>query len=222
MMYAIVAVVYILLFALIPFHKPAVAWTVFAFSLLSIAGGCGITIYAFGKDDSLMSKFYGFPVFKIGIGYTVLQLGISVVIYIIGAFVKVPYWAGLLPSTVLAGAAAIGIIAADNARELLEQIDHHQIETTRNITYFQIDISDLLDECSDETLRASLQELATKCKYSDPVSVPATEEKEQQIKTELTQLRGLIHRKENQEAQEKIQMILRLLSSRNRIKMMQS
>lgn len=221
-MYAIVAVVYILLFALIPFRKPAGAWTVFVFSVLSIAGGCGITIYAFGKDDSLMSKFYGFPVFKIGIGYTVLQLGISMVIYIIGAFVKVPYWTGLLPSVILAGAAAIGIIAADNAHEFLEQIDHHQVETTRNITYFQIDISDLLDECSDETLRASLQELATKCKYSDPVSIRVTQEKEQQIKTELTQLRELIHRKENQEAQEKIQLILRLLSSRNRIKMMGS
>lgn len=219
--YAIVAVVYILLFALIPFHKPAGSWLMFVFSLISIAGGCGITLYAFGKDDSLMSKFYGFPVFKIGICYTGLQLGISVLIYIIGAFVNVPYWIGLLLSLVLVGAAGIGVIAADNAHEFIEQIDHHEVELTRNITYFQIDISDLLDECQDEALRASLQALATKCKYSDPVSVPATEEKEQQIKTELTELRKLMNQNENQKAQEKIQLILRILSSRNRIKMMQ-
>ena len=219
--YAIVAVVYILLFALIPFHKPAGSWLMFVFSLISIAGGCGITLYAFGKDDSLMSKFYGFPVFKIGICYTGLQLGISVLIYIIGAFVNVPYWIGLLLSLVLAGAAGIGVIAADHAHEVIEQIDHHQVEVTQSITCFQIDISDLLDECRDETLRPSLQALATKCKYSDPVSVPATEEKEQQNKTELLELRALMQQNENQKAQEKIQLILRLLSSRNRIKMMQ-
>lgn len=216
-MYAIVAVVYILLFALIPFHKPAGSWLMFVFSLISIAGGCSITLYAFGKDDSLMSKFYGYPVFKIGIGYMLLQLGLSVLVYIIGAFINVPYWVGLLLSLVMAGAAGIGIIAADNAHDFVEQIDNQTLEVTRNVTYFNVDIGDLLDMCEDKTLRTPLQELATKCKYSDPVSIPETEEKEQQIKIELQELHTLIERNENEKANEKIQLVLRLLSSRNRI-----
>lgn len=216
-MYAIVAVIYILLFALIPFHKPAGSWLMFVFSLISIAGGCGITLYVFGKDDSLMSKFYGYPVFKIGIGYMLLQLGLSVLVYIIGAFINVPYWVGLLLSLVMAGAAGIGIIAADNAHDFVEQIDNQTLEVTRNVTYFNVDIGDLLDMCEDETLRTPLQELATKCKYSDPVSIPETEEKEQQIKIELQELHTLIERNENEKANEKIQLVLRLLSSRNRI-----
>lgn len=69
----------------------------------------------------------------------------------------------------------------------------------------------------DETLHVSLKELATKCKYSDPVSIPETEEKEQQIKIELQELHTLIERNENEKANEKIQLVLRLLSSRNRI-----
>jgi hypothetical protein len=102
------------------------SWLMFIFSLIAIACGCGITLYAFGKDDSLMSKFYGFPVFKIGIRYTALQLGLSLVIYIIGAFINMPYWVGLLLSLVLAGAAGIGVIAADNAHDVIRQIDHQE------------------------------------------------------------------------------------------------
>ncbi|MBO5891527.1 MAG: hypothetical protein J6Q30_02290 [Oscillospiraceae bacterium] len=216
-MFGIVAVVYVLLFALIPFTKPAGSWLMFIFSLISIAGGCGITLYAFGKGDSLMSKFYGYPVFKIGIGYMLLQLGLSVLVHIIGAFTNVPYWVGLLLSLVMAGTAGIGIIAADNAHDFIEQMDNHEDVVTRNITYFNIDISDLLEMCRDETLHVSLKELATKCKYSDPVSIPETEEKEQQIKMELQELHALIEQNENEKANEKIQLVLRMLSSRNRI-----
>lgn len=220
-MYAIVAIVYILSFALIPFDKPAGSWLMFVFSLISVAGGCGITLYAFGKDDSLMSKFYGYPVFKIGIGYMLLQLGLSVPVYIIGAFVNVPYWVGLLLSIFIAGAAGIGVIAADNAHDFIEQADDRIVASTRNITYFNVDVSDLLELCQDETLRVSLKELATKCKYSDPVSIPDTKEKEQQLQTELQELRALMQQNETQKAQEKVQLLLRLLASRNRIKSIQ-
>lgn len=216
-MYGIVAVVYILLFALIPFAKPAGSWLMFVFSLIAIAGGCGITLYAFGKGDSLMSKFYGYPVFKIGIGYMLLQLGLSVPVYIIGAFTNVPYWVGLLLSLVMASAAGIGIIAADNAHDFIEQIDNQTLEVTRNVTYFNVDIGDLLDLCEDKTLRASLQELATKCKYSDPVSIPETEEKEQQIKQELAYLKSALTANDTQQTLTHIKNVSILLSARNRI-----
>lgn len=220
-MYAILGLVYILLFALVPFAKPAGSWVMFVFSVISIAGGCGITLYTLGKDDTLMSKFYGYPIFKIGIGYTLVQLGVSVVVYAIGAFVCIPYWVALLVALPLAGAAGIGIIAAENARDFIEKIDEQTAETTRNITYFRLDLSDLLELCEDETLRPALQELANKSKYSDPVSIPATAELEQQIKLELSKLHELMQQNESQKAQEKIQLILRLLASRNRLKITQ-
>lgn len=216
-MFAIVALVYILLYALIPFAKPAGSWLMFVFSILSIVGGCCITLYTLGKDDTLMSKFYGYPIFKIGISYTLLQLGASVVVYVVGAFVNVPYWVGLLLSLLLAGIAGIGMIAADNARDFVEQTEDRTIALTRNITCFNLDISDLLELCQEDALRAPLQELATKCKYSDPVSVPETEELEQQIKQELEQLRKLLEQNETQKAEDQIRLLLRLLSSRNRI-----
>lgn len=220
-MYAIVAVVYILLFALIPFPKNAAAWLMFVFSLIAVAGSCAVTLYTLGSSSSLMSKFYGYPVFKIGIAYMLLQLGLSVLIYIIGSFTQVPYWVALLLSLILAGGAGIGVIAADNARDFVEQMDDQTVEITRNITYFQLDARDILELCQDDTLRPELEALVTKCKYSDPVSVPETQELEEEIKALLQELRKQVAENKGEEALAKTQLILRLLSSRNRIKSVQ-
>lgn len=216
--YGIIAAVYILLYAVIPFSKPAGSWTMFVFSLISVAAGCYITLYAFNKGESLMSKYYGYPVFRIGGLYMALQLGLSIIIYIIGAFVKVPFWVGLLFSLLLGGAAAIGVIAADNARDIVEEIDDNTEEIIRNVRYFNIDIMDILDMCENEALIPSLKELADKFKYSDPVSVPETMEKEEQLKAELAQLRQMIADAPEEEVAKKIKLISNLLSSRNRIK----
>lgn len=215
--YAIVGLVYILLFALIPFEKAPASWVMFTFSLISIAAGCGMTLYAFEKDEGLMSKFYGFPIFRLGYLYTLLQIGISVIFYVVGAFVNVPYWIGLIPSLLLAGGAAAGMIAADNAKDYIEEIDTKTAVATKTITYFQIDIRDLEDICENETLRAPLHELAVKFRYSDPVSSPATAEKEAQIKAELDTLKSFISDGETEQGVEKIRQISNLLSSRNRI-----
>lgn len=215
--YAIVGIVYILLFLLIPFAKAPASWVIFVFSLLSIAGGCGMTLYAFEKDEDLMSKFYGFPIFRLGYLYTLLQIGISVIFYVVGAFVNVPYWAGLIPSLILVGGAAAGMIAADNAKDYIEEIDTKTAAATKTITYFQIDIRDMVDMCQNETLRTPLCELATKFRYSDPVSSPATAEKEAQIKAQLEALKALIVAEETERSAEKIKQISNLLSSRNRI-----
>ena len=216
--HAIIGAVFIALFAFIPFEKPGASWLMFIFSVIAIAGNCWVSIYTFGRSDSLMSKFYGYPVFKIGLYYMLIQLGLSVLLFIIGAFVDVPYWVGLLLSLVLAGIAAIGMIAADNAHDVIQQMDTQSIEITRNVTRFNVDLGDALDLCQNPQLRQPLQELATKCKYTDPVSIPQTQELEERIKEAIGQLLVLLEQNQAQQALEQINLITRLLSSRNRIK----
>ena len=143
--YSIVAFVFILLTLTIPFSKPAASWVMFAFSIVSIIGGCGISIYAFSKSEELKSKFYGFPVFRIGFLYTTIQLGLSLLVYIVGAFVDLPYWVGLLLSVLLIGMAAIGVLITDNARDYVEEIETNTIIVTKTIKKFNVDIADVLD-----------------------------------------------------------------------------
>lgn len=133
--FGIIAAVLVLTTLIIPFKKPGASWTMFAFSLISIASGAYICLLAFKNTKDLMSKFYGFPVFRIGVLYVVIQLALTVVIYIIGAFVDVPFWVGFLLSVLLGGAAAIGCITTDNARDIIEEIDNKTYEETKTVCF---------------------------------------------------------------------------------------
>mgnify|MGYP004517169987 FL=1 len=215
--YGIIAVLFIFLTVLIPFPKPASSWIMFAFSIISLAVGAGISIYAFGKPKDLMSKFYGYPIFRIGYLYTAAQLITTVILYAVGAFFNVPYWIGLLLSLIYTGAASIGFIVTDNSRDFIENIDANTVNATKTITSFQIDISDILDACKDEKAREPLQNLATKFKYSDPVSIEETKEIESEITKELKALKTSVSGKNTEATLVQIEKVVNLLNSRNSI-----
>ena len=137
--YAIAAVVFVVLTLAIPFPKPAASWMMFAFTLVSFAGGCGITLFAFSKSNELKSKFYGYPVFRIGFLYTAIQLALTALVYIIGGFVNVPYWVGLTLAVLLMGLAAIGVITTDTARDFVEETEEKTVVATKTIRKFQVD-----------------------------------------------------------------------------------
>lgn len=216
-MYGIAALVFIILALVIPFAKPAASWVMFAFSLLSLVLGLAISLYAFGKSETLVSKYYGFPVFRIGFLYTALQVIFTVVIFVIGAFVDLPAWVGIVISVLLLGLAAIGVIAVDNARDYVEEINVKTASSTKTVTKFNIDIADIMDLCKNDVIREPLQKLVTKFRYSDPVSSPATEEKERGIEAALEKLRELISSDDEQQTLAQIESVSNLLNSRNRI-----
>lgn len=216
--HAIIAVVFVLLYLIIPFKKPAAAVISFVFTLLSLAASCAVCLRAIGKDDNLMSKFYGVPLMRIGLLYAAAQMAVSVVLFIICAFVAVPYWIALVLAIVLLGLAGVGCIAAEGTRDFLQEVDEKTVAMTRTISYFQIDIQELTELCKDETLREPMEKLAKKFKYSDPVSVPQTQEKEAQIKAMLEQLRQCMEEGKTDEAKDLVEKITVALNTRNRIK----
>lgn len=215
--YGIAAFVFVVLVLVIPFSKPAASWVMFAFSIISFVLGLVISLYAFSKSETLVSKFYGYPVFRIGFLYTALQVILSIVIFAIGAFVNVPYWVGIVISVLLLGLAAMGVIAVDNARDYVEDIDVKTVSSIKTVTKFNNDIADILDLCKNDAIRDPLQKLVTKFKYSDPVSSPATEEKERSIEDELEKLRDLVSSNDEQKAIAQIEVVSNMLNSRNRI-----
>lgn len=217
LMHAIAMIVYIVLVTIMPFSKPAGSWVVFAFTILSFALGAAISIYAFDKGDTLVSKFYGYPVFRIGFLYTIIQIIASVLIFTVGAFVNLPYWVGLSVSILLLGIALVGVIVTDNARDYVEEIDTKTIITTGTFTRFNIDVADILDACNNPEVYEPLKKLNEKFKYSDRVSSPATEEKEEEIKQEIEKLKNIINNESTENIIDEIKLISNLLSSRNRI-----
>lgn len=217
LIYAVIAAFLTVSTITIPFQKPAASWVAFAFSLISLIAGCGVTLFAFGKKDVLKSKFYGFPVFRIGVFYTIAQLVVALLIYIVGALVNLPYWIGLSISLLIVGLAAIGVIVTDNARDCVEAVDEKNISVSENIRRFQIDLADILDMCKDEDVLVALKKLAEKFKYSDVVSADETATVEEQIGHEVDELRNMMATESSEIIIDKIEKITKLLSSRNRL-----
>lgn len=215
--YTIVAAVFILLSLILPFNKPAASWVMFAFSIASIVAGAFISIYAFGKKEELVSKYYGYPLFRIGFLYTTVQVAATILVYIVGAFTDVPYWIGVLLSVLLLGTAAIGCIVVDNVRDFIEEVEIQEYDSIKTVTLFQNDISDILNLCKSEEVREPLSKLVTKFKYSDPVSSEATKSKEDEIHAELDCLRERIALDDTGKIMAQIEIVANLLNSRNRI-----
>lgn len=215
--YTILLVVYIVAFLIIPFNKIAASWISFAFTIIAIAGSLLIFNFAFNAKETIVSKIYGYPIFRVGAVYALAQLALGIVICIIAAFVAVPYWVALLLSIILLGAAAIGVIVTYNTRDMVEKVETEVKEEIKAVTYFQIDIDGIFDECESAELKEKLDELSERFKFSDPVSNESTKAIEEKIKGMLSDLRSFVEAKNTDEANALIKKIDNAIKERNRI-----
>lgn len=212
----IAALVYILAFAVIPFPKTySFVWIVFLFTLISFA----ISFFAICKTvdggDTAVSKFYGYPIYQISIIYVLAQVVLSIVICGVSIFTKIAYWIALLPSVAILGLALIGLIAADKAKDIIEQADTNLKTETKNVGLFSIDVATIMDLCDDAEMKKEIEKLAEEIRYSDPVSSDATKNIENSISKEISELREMAEHSEFEK--KKIIQISNLLRERNRI-----
>ena len=215
--YAIIAFVYVLAFLIIPFQKSAASWISFAFTVISFP--CGVLIYniAFRNGEALLSKVYGYPIFRIGAIYTITQVIFSIIICTIATILTVPYWIALLLSIIILAASAIGVIATDNARDIVEEIDRGTKQSIQNTKMFNLNIAAIVNQCTDVTLKKELEKLSEQFRFSDPISNSKTESIESDILKELKILEASITEDNAEETLSKIIKIRNLLSERNRI-----
>ena len=215
--YGILAFIYLIAFVIIPFPKNAASWISFVFTLVSFVLSLGVTLYVFGKDDEITSKFYGFPIFKIAYMYPLIQFVVGLFICIVAAFVAVPYWIALILSLIILGASAIGVIATDNARDIVEQAEAESERVTKATKMFNLNIASVLDLCTEPSVKIELEKLAESFRFSDPVSSDATEDIESTIMEKLENLKISISSSDSDENIAKITELKNLLAERNRI-----
>ena len=214
--YAIVLFVYVLAFLIIPFNKTAASWISFVFTIIAIAGSLFVCGYAFNAKQTLVSKIYGYPIFRVGAVYAIAQLVVDVVICAISAVIAVPYWVALLVSVILLGAAAIGVIITDNTRDLVEEVDESVNVDTKNVTRFQIDIAGIVDICENTEVKADLEKLNELFRFSDPVTNDETREVEESIKTMLAELKTIVADSSTDDINALIKRITNTLKELNR------
>lgn len=159
-------VVSVVAFAL-PTEKATAFWIAYAFTAVAFVAQIPIWKANLGRDDTLKSKFLGLPVLHISIVYLLVQLAVLVVFLFVPTL---PTWSAVVVCVVIAGAAAVCMIAADAGRSEIERVEAKVQGKAFYIKSLQADVELLADREADPEVKIALTQLEEKIRFSDPMS----------------------------------------------------
>lgn len=151
----------------IPTVKNTAFWIAYAFTTIAFAAQIGIWKVAFGREDTLKSKFLGFPVVHVGIVYLIVQT-ITFAVFMFTP--TLPTWSAVVACSCVAGISAICMIASDIGRTEIERIEVKVQQKVFYIKSLQVDLEMLADTEPDADIKKALRQLAEKIRFSDPMS----------------------------------------------------
>lgn len=197
-----------------PFCMTATFWIAYVSGLIAILLQIYFFSISFSKGKGVKSKFYGFPIARIGLAYLVAQMVLSIIEMIFAD--DIPAWVAIIINVVVLGIVAIGCIGAEIARDEVVRQDVQVKKNVANMQALQALSAGLPNQCSDESLKKDLQKLADEFKYSDPVSSAATEAMEADLGAQLQQLKNALNNGDYETARSFCGQLLNGLSERNR------
>ena len=187
---ALLFVVYTLIVLAVPFAKGGMFWLTYLFT----AAAFGVQVYvfklSFEKEAGAKSKFYGFPIARVGVLYLAVQLVLGLVFMALAAVA--PVWLALVLYLALLVAAAVGVIATDSIRDEVERQDAQLKKDVVTMRALQSKAAALPARCEDTTAKAALEKLADEFRYSDPVSAPALTDLETDIAATMEELSAAV------------------------------
>ena len=104
----------------IPTDKTATFWAAYAFSVVAFAVQIPLWKIAFGKKDTLKSKFLGIPVIHVGIIYLIIQL-IAFAIFMI--FPTLPVWLAVIVCTIILATSVLCAIAGQAGANEINRVE---------------------------------------------------------------------------------------------------
>ena len=192
-LFGMVIVVYLVLALAIPFPKNNAAyWISFLFGLTSLGVQAYVMKTAFDKGEPLRSKFYGYPIAKIGVTYLAVQIAVSFVFMAMGFIVRVPAWAALVVCVLITGVFSVGFISADIMRDEVERQDKQLVKDVKTMRALQSKTAFIVSQCTDTGLKPMLRELSEKFRFSDPVSSDALAEIENDLTATVDELQAAV------------------------------
>lgn len=183
---AVVLILYILIAFLIPFVKTAVFWVSFLFTMVAFAVAAVALYTAFLKKPDAQSRFYGFPIARVGVVYWLIQLILGLVFMVLGKWI--PVWAAALVYAIALGAAVVGLISAD---AVVEEI-HTQDQKLKKDVSFMRSLQSKVNQMASQCKIPEMKRFAEDIRYSDPVSGESLAEVECDLSAAVDELQSAI------------------------------
>lgn len=119
----VIFAVYNMLSFVLPFKHTGIFWIGYSFGLVSLIVSLMIFALAFGKDGTAKSRFYGFPIARIGVLYSAAQVPLSFLTMALAGMAGIPLWPFVLVFILILGAAVLGTVATDATRDEIVRQD---------------------------------------------------------------------------------------------------
>ena len=177
---------------IIPTDKTATFWAAYAFSVVAFAVQIPLWKIAFGKKDTLKSKFLGIPVIHVGITYLIIQLIVFAVFMI---FPTLPAWLTVIVCVIILAISALCAIAGQVGVNEIKRVEEKIKVKRAFIQFLQTDIEMLVEEEIDGETKAELKKLAEKARFSDPMSHEMLGELESRISAKVEEMKTATDKK---------------------------
>jgi MFS family permease len=209
---AVVAlVIYNLISFVIPFAHTAAFWISYGFTLAAFAVVCASIYIAFIKNPDAKSRFYGFPIARIGVLYGCAQLAVSLIVMALAQWT--PWWIPMLVYAIGMGAAVIGLVAAD---AVVEEIQTQDVKLKKDVSLMH-GLQSKISQIASQTDDAAIKALAEEFRYSDPVSNDAIADAEADLAAAVDQLQAAFVDGDNEAMTQLCRKATALLAERNRL-----
>lgn len=212
---AIILVVFSVIAFVLPFQKNAVFCIAYLSGVIAIAYQIYVFKISFGGDSDAKSRFYGFPIARIGVIYMIVQLAVSIIEIVCAAYA--PLWVCIILNVVLLGIVALGCIAADTMKEEIIKQDVKIKKDVSNMRNLQSMSATLAGQCEEKELKKLLSDMAEEFKYSDPVTSENTKDIEEELKEQMNEIQSAIIDGDDAGAMDLSKKILGTLAERNRL-----
>ena len=208
---AILMALYILVAFLAPFVHTVTFWVSFIFTVIAF----GVVAYSFYvavfKNPDAKSRFYGFPIAKIGVIYGATQLIFAILFMALAVFV--PVWVAVLVYAILLGFATIGLISAEI---VVNEIHVQDVKLKKDVTLMR-GLQSKVNQMANNSDDAAIKSLAEEFRYSDPVSSEAVAEAEADLVAVVDELQSAFVEGDNASTKQLCRKASVLLAERNRL-----
>ncbi len=211
--------VVLVVYHVVVFALPIPKGPVFVLSYLFTLAALGAQIYvfrtAFAKGAGVKSRFYGWPIARVGALYLAVQAGLGLLFMCLGRIV--PIWAPLVLYVLLLGAAVIGFLSTDAIRD---EIDRQDAKLRRDVSCMralQSKAGALLGQARDPALLRELRSFSEALRCSDPVSGAATLEIEGELTACVNEIQKAVLDGDVAGGEALLKQAGALLSERNRL-----
>lgn len=204
-------VIYNLIAFVIPFAHTAAFWISYGFTLAAFAVVAASIYIAFIKQPNIKSRFYGFPVARIGVIYGAAQLVVSLAVMALALWM--PWWIPVVVYAVGLGVAVIGLVSAE---AVAEEIKTQDVKLKKETSLMK-GLQSKLEQMAAKTDDAAIKALAEEFRYSDPVSNTAIADAEAELAAAVNELQAAFASADKDAVAQLCNKTSALLSERNRL-----